>query len=73
MSMNLGRLFTGLALIVVGLALISLSNISTTSYGALVLIGPFPILVASDFATAIFLLLIAVVFIVLASLIRWWG
>lgn len=69
--MDYWRLFMGLALVVIGLALLNTPN-GSFSYGAIVLIGPFPIVVASDQAIAIFMLLIAVIFLILAYLTRWW-
>jgi uncharacterized membrane protein len=69
--MNAGRLVVGFAILILGLVLISLSSLPAASYGALVLIGPFPILVSSDYGTAAFLVLLAFALIVLVQLSRW--
>ncbi|MEM4946160.1 MAG: DUF131 domain-containing protein [Archaeoglobaceae archaeon] len=69
--MDAGRLMLGFAMILIGLGLISLSAFPNVSYGALVMIGPIPIVVASESGIAIFLMLIAVAFIFAIYLLRW--
>jgi len=71
MDMNAERLIFGLALLILGIALISISNFPNTSYGALVLIGPFPILVASDYGIAVFLILLAFALLLILQIFRW--
>ncbi|MDK2796038.1 MAG: hypothetical protein PWQ58_1237 [Archaeoglobaceae archaeon] len=71
--MDYWRLFVGLALVVIGLtiglAVLNIPN-SNVSYGAIVLIGPIPIVVASDVAIAIFVLLIAVIFLLMTAFLH---
>lgn len=55
--MNAERLVMGFAILILGLALLTVSSLPATSYGALVLVGLFPILVSSDYGTAAFLIL----------------
>lgn len=69
--MDIGRLVMGFALVFLGLAIISISAISSISYGALVMIGPVPIVVSSDAGMAVFLMLLAVIFLFLMYLLRW--
>ncbi len=69
--MDISRLFVGLAFVILGLSLMNLSINGNVSYGALVLLGPFPVLVASDLGVAVFLILLASIFLILALMLRW--
>lgn len=69
--MDIGRLVIGFAMVFLGLAIISISAISSFSYGALVMIGPVPILVSSDVGMAVILMLIAVILLFMMYLLRW--
>lgn len=70
--MDFERMMLGFALMLLGFALISVSKISNVSYGAIVMVGPLPILVASEIAVATFLILITVALLIIATLLRWW-
>ncbi|MEM2086489.1 MAG: DUF131 domain-containing protein [Archaeoglobaceae archaeon] len=69
--MDLRGLFVGIALIVIGVTLLSLSNLQNVSYGALLLIGPIPVIVSSDVGLAILLLLICSFLLILLQFLKW--
>lgn len=69
--MDIARLMIGFALVFLGLAIISISAVSNFSYGALVMIGPVPIVVSSDTGMAVFLVLIAAIMLLMLYLLRW--
>ncbi|MCX8172565.1 MAG: DUF131 domain-containing protein [Archaeoglobaceae archaeon] len=69
--MDAGKLFLGFALVIIGLTLVSVSRISHTSYGAIVILGPLPVIVASELGIAIFLLILASI-LLLILYIFWW-
>lgn len=69
--MDIGRLVIGLALVFLGLTMISISAVSSFSYGALVMIGPVPIVVSSDAGMAVFLMLLAAIMLLMLYLLRW--
>ncbi|MDI9610142.1 MAG: DUF131 domain-containing protein [Archaeoglobaceae archaeon] len=69
--MDLRGLFVGIALIVIGVTLLSLSDLQNVSYGALLLIGPIPVIVSSDVGLAILLLLICSFLLILLQFLKW--
>jgi uncharacterized membrane protein len=68
--MDISKLFVGLAFVILGLSLMNLSIHGNVSYGALILLGPFPVLLASDLGVAVFLTLLASIFLILALMLR---
>ncbi|MCS7143841.1 MAG: DUF131 domain-containing protein [Archaeoglobaceae archaeon] len=70
--MDLGRLMLGIVFLVLGLMILSLESAPKIEYGAVVMIGPVPILVASDVGLALFLILISAFLLALVYLLRWW-
>ncbi len=70
--MNPLKVFAGVTLVMVGLAMLALSSVENADYGAVVVIGPLPIVVASSPDMAALMLLFAVMVIILAfTLSRW--
>jgi uncharacterized protein (TIGR00304 family) len=70
--MNPFKIFTGMALLMIGLALLSLNfNLQevSTGYAGVVLIGPFPLVFASSSDLAIFMLVVAGFMVVLTLLL----
>ncbi|MCS7144523.1 MAG: DUF131 domain-containing protein [Archaeoglobaceae archaeon] len=70
--MDVGKLMLGFTLAILGLALLSLSSVANVNYGAILMIGPVPIVVSSDSGMAIFLILLTTVIIATIYLLRWW-
>jgi len=70
--MNPVKVFLGITLIILGLMIYSLSLVekANVEFGGIVLIGPIPILIASNAGMAMGVLLIAIVFILILSLLR---
>ncbi len=70
--MNPVKVFLGVTLIIMGLMIYSLSLVEKTNveFGGIVLVGPIPILVASNAGIAMMVLLIALVILLILSLLR---
>lgn len=72
MHMNPFKVFTGFVILMLGVSLLFLSSIqANTEYGGVIIIGPFPIVFASNPDIATFMILIAVIFVLLPLLWRW--
>ncbi len=72
--MNPFKVFAGITLVMIGLSIFALGSLaeSGAEYGAVVVIGPIPIVLASNPDMAAFLLIFAVMMIVLAFLLARW-
>lgn len=69
--MNPFKVFTGLVILMLGISLLILSSTGSAEYGGVVIIGPLPIVFASNPDIATLMILIAVIFILLPLLWRW--
>lgn len=69
--MNPFKVFTGLVILMLGISLLILNSAGSAEYGGIVIIGPFPIVFASNPDIATLMIFIAVIFILLPLLWRW--
>lgn len=66
------KVFIGLAIIFLGFALLALSYLPNAEVGGVIVIGPFPIVLASSPEMALFGIVIAAVMLLLVySFMRW--
>jgi uncharacterized protein (TIGR00304 family) len=72
--MNPFKVFAGIMFVMVGLSLLAISSLAgaNAQYGAVVIIGPIPIVLASSPDMAVFLLIFAVMIIALAFIFARW-
>ena len=72
--MNPFKIFAGIALIMIGLSLLNIGSVQNTEYAGVILIGPFPIVFASNPELATFMLFLAaglIIFTFLLFAMRW--
>lgn len=69
--MNPFKVLSGFVVLMLGLSLLFLSSNQTAEYGAVVIIGPLPIVLASNPDIAIFMVLFAIMLILLPLLLLW--
>ncbi len=67
--MNPVKVFAGVALLMMGVSLLMLSA-DNVSYGGVLIIGPVPIVVASDVGLALPLLIFAAILVIFLALAR---
>ena len=72
--MNLFKVFSGLVMVMLGISLLALSTLSTSNYsdseyGMVLIIGPFPIILASSPQIAILLIFLVLIVILLPVLL----
>ncbi len=72
--MNPFKVFSGLVMVMLGLSLLALSTLSTSNYsnseyGMVLIIGPFPIILASSPQIAILLIFLVLIVILLPVLL----
>ncbi len=68
--MRIELVFMGIALIMIGMALMTIS--SNFEYGGVIIIGPFPIVFGSSLNMVLFGIILAVILILLTLiLVRW--
>lgn len=66
------KIFIGFALVFMGISLLLVSSATHVEYGGVVIIGPFPIVLASSPDMAVFGIIIsAVMLLILYAFLRW--
>ncbi len=70
--MNPIKIFVGIALIFMGISLLILSQAENVEYGGVMVIGPFPIILASSPDMAVVSIFIAVLFLLVLLLFTRW-
>jgi len=70
---NLFKVFVGITLVVIGFSILALGSLAgAAQYGALVMIGPVPIILSSSPELAAFLLIFALIILILPILFTRW-
>ncbi len=67
--MNPFKVFSGFVILMLGISLLALSSASSAEYGMVVIVGPFPIVLASSPDIATVLVILAVIMILLPVLL----
>ena len=70
--MNPIKVFVGIALIFMGISLLLISQAESVEYGGVVVIGPFPIILASSPDMAVVGILVAAVFLLMFLFLTRW-
>lgn len=71
-SMDVIRVFAGFVLIMLGLSLLTIQSVESVEYGSVILIGPIPIIIASDAGLASIAILLAVIMVAMILLMARW-
>ncbi len=72
--MRVEKVFLGMVLLFMGLALLTLSSIpsSNVQYGGVIIIGPIPIVVGSSPGMAVFgIMFAAIMLLIIIAMMRW--
>jgi uncharacterized protein (TIGR00304 family) len=70
--MDVIRVFAGFVLIMLGLSLLTIQSVESVEYGSVILIGPIPIIIASDAGLASIAILLAVIMVAMILLMARW-